>query len=42
MKTLRHFKQLATPFWFRRQQWFEWLLLVAMLGFALLIIRVSV
>ncbi|AUI67136.1 MULTISPECIES: ABC transporter ATP-binding protein/permease [Glaesserella] len=42
MKTLRYFGQLASPFWFRRQQWFEWLLLLTMLGFALLIIRVSV
>ena len=42
MQTLISFYRLATPFWLRKQQWREWLLLAAVVGFALAIVRVSV
>lgn len=42
MKTLSRFFKLALPFWASRQRWADWLLLGAVVGFALLIIQVSV
>lgn len=42
MQTLISFYRLASPFWLRRSQWREWLLLAAVVGFALAIVRVSV
>lgn len=42
MQTLRRFFKLALPFWFNRQRLTDWLLLVAVIGFALAIINVSV
>lgn len=42
MKTLRRFLRLAAPFWFARCQWREWLLLAAVVGCSLAIVRVSV
>lgn len=42
MNTLRRFYRLASPFWFNRRQGVEWLLLFAVIGFALAIIQVSV
>lgn len=42
MKTLRRFLRLAAPFWRARGQWREWLLLAAVIGFALAIIRIGV
>lgn len=42
MKTLRSFIQLISPFWFRKQNWFNNLLMIIMIGFALAIIRISV
>lgn len=42
MKTLRRFLRLAAPFWLARRQWREWLLLAAVVGFALAIIRIGV
>ncbi|WP_386694222.1 ABC transporter ATP-binding protein/permease [Lonepinella sp. MS14435] len=42
MQTLKHFLTLARPFWGKPQQWREWLLLFAVISFALLIIQMSV
>ena len=42
MNTLRRFYRLASPFWFNHRQGVEWLLLFAVIGFALAIIQVSV
>ena len=42
MKTLRRFLRLAAPFWLARRQWREWLLLAAVVGFSLAIIRIGV
>ena len=42
MNTLKSFLRLAAPFWFRKSQWREWLLLAAVVGFSLSIVRVSV
>lgn len=42
MKTLRCFFKLASPFWFNRRRLPDWILLTAVIGFALAIIRVSV
>ena len=42
MKTLRRFLRLAAPFWFTKSQWREWLLLAAVVGCSLAIVRVSV
>ncbi|OAM31054.1 MULTISPECIES: ABC transporter ATP-binding protein/permease [Eikenella] len=42
MNTLRRFLVLAAPFWFARRQWREWLLLAAVVGCSLAIVRVSV
>ena len=42
MNTLRRFYRLASPFWFNCRQGVEWLLLFAVIGFALAIIQVSV
>ncbi len=42
MTTVRRFLKLAAPFWFNRQQWREWLLLVAVIGFALGIVHIGV
>ncbi|OAM46091.1 ABC transporter ATP-binding protein [Eikenella sp. NML99-0057] len=42
MKTLRRFLRLAAPFWFAKSQWREWLLLAAVVGCSLAIVRVSV
>lgn len=42
MNTLRRFFRLAAPFWLARCQWREWLLLSAVVGFALAIVQVSV
>ncbi|AZR60827.1 ABC transporter ATP-binding protein/permease [Eikenella corrodens] len=42
MKTLRRFLRLAALFWFAKSQWREWLLLAAVIGCSLAIVRVSV
>ncbi|MBH5329334.1 ABC transporter ATP-binding protein/permease [Eikenella sp. S3360] len=42
MNTLRRFLRLAAPFWFARCQWREWLLLAAVVGCSLAIVRVGV
>lgn len=43
MKTIRRFLSLAAAFWWRdKQSVFNWLLLAAVVGFALAIVRVSV
>ncbi|MDO5638351.1 MAG: ABC transporter ATP-binding protein/permease [Neisseria sp.] len=42
MNTIQRFLTLAAPFWFRKNQWREWLLLAAVIGFALAIVNVSV
>ena len=42
MKTLRRFLRLAAPFWCARSQWPAWLLLAAVIGFSLAIIRIGV
>ncbi len=42
MKTLTRFFSLANAFWLNRSQWLAWLLLLAVIGFSLAIISVSV
>ena len=42
MKTLRRFLTLAAPFWLRQNPWYNWLLLAAVVGFSLAIVRVGV
>ena len=42
MKTLRRFLALAAPFWLRQNPWYNWLLLAAVVGFSLAIVRVGV
>lgn len=42
MNTLKHFYQLARPFWGGKGSLKAWLLLAAVIGFALAIVRVSV
>ncbi|MCP1771803.1 putative ATP-binding cassette transporter [Neisseria perflava] len=42
MNTLKRFFSLAAPFWFRKTQWREWLLLAAVVGFSLGVVQVSV
>ncbi|ASP17472.1 hypothetical protein CGZ77_06765 [Neisseria sp. KEM232] len=42
MKTLRRFLALAAPFWLRQNPWYNWLLLAAVVGFSLVIVRVGV
>ena len=42
MNTLKHFYQLARPFWGGKGSLKAWLLLAAVSGFALAIVRVSV
>ena len=42
MKTIRRFLSLAAPFWWRNNPWFNWLLLAAVVGFSLAIVRVGV
>ena len=42
MLTIRRFLALAGPFWFRASQWCEWLLLLAMIGCTLGLVRVFV
>lgn len=42
MNTLQRFFRLAAPFWFGKSQWREWLLLAAVVGFSLFIVRVGV
>ena len=42
MKTIRRFLPLAAPFWWRNNPWFNWLLLAAVVGFSLAIVRVGV
>lgn len=42
MNTLKHFYQLARPFWRGKGSLKAWLLLAAVIGFALAIVRVSV
>lgn len=42
MNTLKRFLTLAAPFWFKKSQWREWLLLAAVVGFSLAIVSVSV
>lgn len=42
MQTLKRFFGLARPFWANPQQYQSWLLLIAMIGFALSIIQISV
>ena len=42
MKTIRRFLSLAAPFWWRNNSWFNWLILAAVVGFSLAIVRVGV
>ena len=42
MKTIHRFLSLAAPFWWRNNPWFNWLLLAAVVGFSLAIVRVGV
>ena len=42
MLTIRRFLALAGPFWFRAGQWREWVLLAAMIGCTLGLVRVFV
>ena len=42
MKTVRRFLLLARPFWYGKHNWSNWLLLAAVVGFSLAIVRVGV
>ena len=42
MKTIHRFLSLAAPFWWRNNPWSNWLLLAAVVGFSLAIVRVGV
>lgn len=42
MRTLSGFRHLAKPFWWSPRRWFEWSLLLSLVGLTLFIVRISV